>query len=123
MSSPSGETFQVQWVSPSIIREEFNQGLYEERVERRELFRRVDQYDNHLTRKICRSKNRDPRTVEEFTYCTRAQTITYHKLDRTLVCTAFRYIRRNGTLAGSGMVDPKTLYLEDGRVLSMERST
>ena len=96
-------SLEVQFVSPSIIREAFNSGQYWERARQGE-FRVALYEDNHLTRGKARSAGQP--------YCTRSQFVRYFDEDG-LVAAMHQYRRRDGTLGASGMPDPKYLRLED----------
>ena len=91
------------WVSEEIIRERFNAGQFEQRVQRGDLSRRVLRPDNHLSRRQ-RLKIGEPR-------CTRSQMVLYRTTEGKPVALVHRYRRRTGELGGSGMADPKRLFI------------
>lgn len=42
-------------------------------------------------------------------FCTRSQIVTYHTISGEKVAVAHRYLRRDGSVGGSGRPDPKML--------------
>ena len=112
LDSPSSE-LQVEEVSPHIIRDMFNTGRFTERAACRDIRMNVLDYNNHLTRREREKMNRDPRTQVRFTKCTRSQMVLYSAQDGKRLALAHRYLRPDGQLAGSGMVNPHKLFLRD----------
>ena len=94
-----------------------------ERSNRGELKRKVLDYNTHLSGRQRTKKNRDTRTKIRFTKCTRSQMILFSTLEGKPVAVAFQYLRPDGVLAGSGMADPKRLFLDDGTILAVRQTT
>ena len=104
MPSPSSQGIdegQVEYVTPDIIRAEFNRYKLFERVNSGELKRRVFTYDTHLNRRQ-RQKAGEPK-------CTRSQMVLYSTLDGEPVALVHQYRRPDGTIGGKGKPDPKWL--------------
>ncbi len=116
MSTVSPQYTVVAWVSEETIRQAFNEGRFLERVERGELTIRLMYYDTHLSKRQREKKNGDDSTRIRFTKCTRSQMVLFLDADGKPIAKAHRYKRRDGRLAGSGMVDPKWLVV-DGLLL------
>ena len=81
------------------LRHVFNDGDYQGRLTRGQLVARIIA-DNHPSK----SKAREP-------YCTRSQVLQYRRTDGAVVALVHRYLRQDGTLGASGVVDPKRIYL------------
>ena len=102
------------------MREIFNQEKIVERAGRRELRRKVLDYNTHLNRRQRQQMNRDERTKISFTKCTRSQMVLYTTLEGKPVALAHQYLRPDGLLAGSGKPNPHKLFI-GSRVLSVRR--
>ena len=116
MSSSNSEP--VEWVSPEIIRQAFNEEQIIQRTDRGELRRRVLDYNTHLNGRQRTKMNRNSRTMVRFTKCTRSQIVLYSTLDGKPLALAHQYTRPDGELAGSGKADPKKLFLGN-RILAV----
>jgi hypothetical protein len=101
----------VQYVSPAELRQKFNNGDYVGRALAGE-FTVVLRRDSHPT-------------LEHSTepHCTRSQILAYLNQGGERIAIVHQYLRRDGTIGGSGHPDPKML-LEGGiiyRVLDPSR--
>lgn len=121
MSSPLEPVVLVEYVPQSIIRDAFNAERIVERARQGELREVIAGYNTHLHGRQRAKMNRDPRTQVRFTLSTRSQMVSFYTPEGKLLATGHRYLRRDGGLAGSGMVNPKTLFLPD-RILAVRRS-
>ncbi len=101
-----------EWVSRESIHELFNQCQYYERTISGDLKKKVFRYDNHLNSRQ-RSKCEEP-------YCTRSQMVLYSTLDGKPVALVHQYKRKDGTLGGSGLPDPKRLFVS-GRLIAVRQ--
>ena len=97
---------QVDWVPVEIIQRAFNEGRFLERVAEGELTVRIMDYDTHLSKKQRKKMNHDARTTATVTKCTRSQMLLFRDKSNMSIALAHRYIRRDGTLGGSGKVNP-----------------
>ncbi len=88
-------------VSPRELRELFNAGRFWERVK-----------EGELTEKLDREGHPSPRFSGE-PPCTRSQVIAYINSSGHRVAVVHQYLRKDGTLGGSGKPDPKKLF-QDG---------
>lgn len=87
----------VEWVSEDHIRQLFNDsGLYR-RAQEGEL-------SIHLKRQSHRAPDGEP-------FCTHSQIVYYFTPEGNLLAVVHQYQRPDGTLGGSGLPDPKRLYL------------
>ena len=118
MSFASSDSESVEWVSAEIIRQAFNESQILQRTGRGELRRRVVDYNTHLNARQRTKMNRDHRTVVRFIKCTRSQMVLYSTLEGKPIALAHQYMRPDGELAGSGMANPKKLFL-DNRILAV----
>lgn len=90
----------VRRVTPAELRECFNAGRYHERVGANELIAAVE------TERLARPEaNQQPGTV--------SQMVWYYDASLRRVALVHQYLRRDGTLGGSGRPDPKRLILDD----------
>ncbi len=87
----------VKFVSEEEIRKIFNDNNYISRMKSKE-FTKETIYNMHVTR----TKPRIPR-------CSRSQIISYFDKEGQEITRVHRYLKRDGTLGGSGMPDPKAL--------------
>lgn len=110
----------MEWVTPHIIRDAFNQAQFVLRANKRELKRIVLNYTTHLTRKQRARMNRDERTQIPFTSCTRSQMILFATWEGKALAIAHQYLRPDGQLAGSGMANPHAVFLND-RIIKLSR--
>ena len=98
----------IEWVTEDIIREIFNESQL---------------YENTMTGKVVttirRNKHREPPPEGE-PLCTRSQILSYSLPDGELLAVVHQYLRPDGTIGGSGLPDPKRLYLAD-KIFSLER--
>ncbi len=101
--SPEDE---VEWVRPDIIREIFNREQYYQQT-----------LDGRLIAIIKKDRHPEsPPTGEPF--CTRSQIVIYYDQANRWVALVHQYLRRDGTLGGSGKPDPKRL-LHGNRILAV----
>lgn len=103
---PSRNQKPVEWVSPEIIRYEFNNRGY---------FARVQSGEISTYRK--RNKHLQPPPQGEPT-CTRSQILYYYNQNSELLAIVHQYYRPDGTIGASGLPDPKRLILDD-RILAV----
>lgn len=96
----------VEWVTPDIIREHFNRSQIIDQV-------RAGQLDT-ITK---RSSHRAPPPPSE-PFCTQSQILYYYTKEGTPVAVVHQYLRPDGTIGGSGLPDPKRLFLKD-RIISV----
>ena len=87
-----------------------------EKLARGEAVEQVLDSLRHLGAKERQAKNRDERTRFQFTRCTESQIVLYKATDGAPIAICHRYRRRDGTLAGSGLNSPKTLFMPGGDV-------
>ena len=99
----------VHWVTSDIIRQHFNNGQILEKVKSGEL----------ITYTKRNSHPSNPPAGEPV--CTRSQIVYYYTQKGTPVAIVHQYLRPDGTIGGSGLPDPKRLFLHD-RIISV-RST
>lgn len=104
--TPSPPELPVYWVASSEIRRVFNQAGYLEKVKSGEVI--VDRRRN--------SHPNPPPPGEPF--CTHSQIIYYYTKDGLPLAVVHQYLRPDGTLGGSGLPDPKRLFLPD-KILSV----
>lgn len=105
--SPKDE---VEWVSASIIREIFNREQFYNQT-----------LDGRLQAVIKKDRHPDPPPTGEL-FCTRSQILYYYDLDGRWLAVVHQYVRRDGTLGGSGRPDPKRLHIGN-RILSVRASS
>lgn len=96
----------VEWVSPDIIREIFNREQFYQQT-----------LDGRLKTVIKKDRHPDfPPTGEPI--CTRSQIVLYYDQDDRWIALVHQYLRRDGTLGGSGKPDPKRLHYQN-RILAV----
>lgn len=100
----------VEWVTPTIIRQHFNNGGYLARVQ-----------SGEITTSLSRNAHLEPPPHGEPT-CTRSQILYYYTQDSELLAVVHQYYRPDGTIGASGLPDPKVLVLEN-RILAVPTST
>jgi len=90
----------VRRVTPAELRELFNAGRYHERVVANEMIATVE------SERPARPEANEPAG-------TISQMVWYHDASLRRVALIHQYLRRDGTLGGSGRPDPKRLLLDD----------
>jgi hypothetical protein len=95
-------------VRPSELRRRFNEGDYWRRAEGGE-FQQVVARNGHPSAE----RSGQP-------YCTRSQIIECRNQAGQMIAKVHRYLRRDGTLGGSGMPDPKVLVEGGVRYFALE---
>ena len=96
----------VEWVSREIIRQHFNNGQFYDQVK-----------SGRLVAHLNRSSHPDKPPAGE-PVCTWSQIVYYYTPNGDPVAIVHQYLRPDGALGGSGLPDPKRLFLQD-RVLSV----
>ncbi len=104
------ENKEVEWVSARIIRQEFNNRQIYKKLLIGEIVETCPK-SNHLS---------DPKAVGE-PYCTHNQMVFYYTLEGEPVAIVHQYYRQDGTIGGSGLPDPKKIFLEDKIMAYRER--
>jgi len=99
--TPSQKEIPVEWVSNTTIRKIFNQGGYVKQIEKGELT---------VHRK--RNSHPDPPPKGE-PFCTHSQILYYYTKDGSPVAIVHQYLRPDGSIGGSGLPDPKRLFLPE----------
>ena len=98
----------TELVTPDIIHAVFNDNRFAERVDEGEFRLEVDPaYDKVLSDEQCRIKSETSKFA--FLPKTRTQRIFIRTMDGYIFCIAHRYLRPDGKLAASGLIDPKAL--------------
>ena len=87
----------VEWVGPDIIREIFNREQFYQQT-----------LDGRMKAVIKKDRQPDSPPPGE-PVCTRSQIVLYYDQDNRWVALVHQYLRRDGTLGGSGKPDPKRL--------------
>jgi hypothetical protein len=96
----------VEWVTPDIIREHFNRSQIFEQAQSGQIVTWAKR-DSH-------PENPPPGEP----VCTRSQIVYYYTQDNAPIAIVHQYLRPDGTLGGSGLPDPKRLFLPD-RIISV----
>lgn len=96
----------TEWVSEDIIRETFNSSQYYEQVKA-----------GILTTYTKRNSQPTPPPPGEPTG-TRSQIVYYYSPDNEFLAVVHQYMRPDGTIGGSGLPDPKRIYI-NGRILAV----
>jgi hypothetical protein len=103
---PNLEQLPVQWVSKEIIRQEFNSRQLAEKAASGELIKKLKRDSHPAT----------PPPNEPI--CTHSQIVYYYTEAGSPLAIVHQYLRPDGTIGGSGLPDPKRLFLPD-RIISI----
>jgi hypothetical protein len=90
-----------RFVDQETIRRAFNVGNFLEKLRAGELRARIHENSIHLSRRLAKARD-EPR-------CTRSQIVSYYDGTGLRVAVIHQYRRRDGSLGGSGLPDPKWL--------------
>jgi hypothetical protein len=93
------------WIEQHVIQTVFNNGQFYDRLRSGELYASLHENSLHLSRRLARTRQQP--------YCTRSQILSYYDQNGTKVAVVHQYRKRDGTLGGSGLPDPKWLRLND----------
>lgn len=98
---PHSQSKSVEWVTTDIIRHHFNNSQILEKVRLGEL-KSIIKRNSYLS----------TLPVGE-PVCTHSQIVYYYTQEDEPIAVVHQYLRPDGTFGGSGLPDPKRLFLED----------
>lgn len=96
----------VEWVTPVIIRQIFNENNLANMAK-----------DGQLITSLSRDSHPEV-FIKGEPYCTHSQIIYYYTQENELVAVVHQYLRPDGTIGASGLPDPKRL-IWNNRILAV----